>query len=146
MIWQKNLTLEQMNQLSANSAVSHLGIQFCAQGDNWLEATMPVDQRTIQPMGFLHGGISVALAETLGSMAGFCCVKGNQAVVGLEINANHLRPEPFNPQQIRQVIGRATLVHLGKQTQVWQIEIKNEQGKLCTLSRLTLSVIHHEQN
>ncbi|MDY0474620.1 hotdog fold thioesterase [Pasteurella multocida] len=139
MIWKKKYSLEQMNLLSQNTAISHLAIQFSAQGENWLEATMPVDQRTIQPMGFLHGGLSVALAETIGSMAGFCCINENQFALGLEINANHLRP-------VKQgiVTARALPIHLGTRTQVWQIEIKDQQDQLCCLSRLTLSVGNHE--
>ena len=95
-----------------------------------------MDPRTIQPMGFLHGGISVALAETVASMAGFCCVEEKQAVVGLDINASHLRPVTSG-----NVSARATPIRLGKSVQVWQIEIQDEQHKLCCTSRLTLSVI-----
>ncbi|MGY4677262.1 hotdog fold thioesterase [Pasteurella sp. P03HT] len=139
MIWKKDYTLEQMNHFCRHSAVEHLAIQFSAQGEDWLEATMPVDQRTTQPMGLLHGGLSVALAETLGSMAGFCCIHHNQDVVGLDINANHLRP-------VKQgnVTGRATPIHLGRKVQVWQIHIRDQQNKLCCIARLTLSVVDHE--
>ncbi|GJH42880.1 hotdog fold thioesterase [Pasteurella canis] len=139
MIWKKNYSLKQMNQLSQQSAIEHLGIKFSAQGDDWLEATMPVDQRTVQPMGFLHGGLSVALAETIGSMAGFCCINENQAVLGLDINANHLRPVKEGV-----VTAKATPVHLGKKIQVWQIHITDQQNKLCCIARLTLSVVDHE--
>ncbi|UAX42988.1 hotdog fold thioesterase [Pasteurella canis] len=139
MIWKKNYSLKQMNQLSQQSAIEHLGIKFSAQGDDWLEATMPVDQRTVQPMGFLHGGLSVALAETIGSMAGFCCINENQAVLGLDINANHLRPVKKGV-----VTAKATPVHLGKKIQVWQIHITDQQNKLCCIARLTLSVVDHE--
>ncbi|SPY32962.1 hotdog fold thioesterase [Pasteurella canis] len=139
MIWKKNYSLKQMNQLSQQSAIEHLGIKFSAQGDDWLEATMPVDQRTVQPMGFLHGGLSVALAETIGSMAGFCCINENQAVLGLDINANHLRPV-----KVGVVTAKATPVHLGKKIQVWQIHITDQQNKLCCIARLTLSVVDHE--
>lgn len=136
-IWKKNLTLEQMNQFNQHCAVSHLGIRFTAQGENWLEATIPVDERTSQPMGFLHGGISAALAETVGSMAGFCCVEENQAVVGLDIYANHLRPVKAPAE----VIARAFPIHLGKTTQVWQIDIQEPDKKPCCSARLTVSVI-----
>ncbi|MDO5054414.1 hotdog fold thioesterase [Pasteurella oralis] len=139
MIWRKHYSLEQMNQLSRRSAIEHLAIKFSAQGDDWLEATMPVDHRTTQPMGFLHGGLSVALAETIGSMAGFCCINENQAVLGLDINANHLRPVKEGI-----VTARATPVHLGKKIQVWQIHINDQQNKLCCIARLTLSVVNHE--
>lgn len=136
MIWKKNVTLESLNQLAKNCAVEHLGIQFSAIGENWLEATMPVDQRTKQPFGLLHGGISAALAETVGSAAAGLCLEEGQAAVGLEINANHLRPVKRGI-----VTARATPLHLGKRTQVWQIEIKNDEQKLCCISRLTISVI-----
>lgn len=136
-IWKKHLTLAELNQLNAQCAVAHLGIEFTAQGENWLEATMPVDHRTTQPMGFLHGGISAALAETVGSMAGFCCVDKTQAVVGLEINASHLRPV-----QKGKVIARATPIRLGKTTQFWQIDIKDQMNKLCCFAKLTLSVVN----
>ncbi|WP_109077076.1 hotdog fold thioesterase [Aggregatibacter kilianii] len=138
-IWKKHLTLQQLNDFCKNCAVEHLGIEFIAQGDDWLEARMPVDHRTTQPMGLLHGGISAALAETIASTAGFCCVAENQAVVGLEINANHLRA-------VRQgdVYAKTTPIRLGKNVQVWQIDIRDEQDKLCCVSRLTLSVMTHE--
>ncbi|MGC7559389.1 hotdog fold thioesterase [Pasteurella sp. PK-2025] len=139
MIWKKNINLAQMNALSKNTAIEHLGIYFTAQGENWLEASMPVNERTIQPMGFLHGGLSVALAETIGSMAGFCCITEHQTLFGLEINANHLRPVKQG-----QVVAKAQPIHLGKQTQVWQIEIKDQHNKLCCISRLTLAVVNNE--
>ncbi len=136
-IWKKALTLQQLNQMSAHCAVAHLGILFSAQGDNWLEATMPVDQRTTQPMGFLHGGISAALAETVASMAAFCCVDEHCGVVGLEINASHVRPVRTGT-----VTARATPIRLGKSTQFWQIDIKDQTDKLCCSSRLTVSVVN----
>ena len=92
MIWQKNFTLENLNQLCSNSAVSHLGIEISAFGEDWIEATMPVDHRTMQPFGVLHGGVSAALAETVASLAGSLCLEEGKAAVGLDINANHLRP------------------------------------------------------
>ena len=138
-IWKKHLTLQQLNDFCQHCAVAHLGIEFTAQGDDWLEARMPIDHRTTQPMGFLHGGISAALAETVASTAGFCCVEANQAVVGLEINASHLRP-------VKQgyVCAKSSPIRLGKNVQVWQIDIRDEQDKLCCVSRLTLSVIAHD--
>ena len=136
MIWKKNTTIEQLNQLCQHSAISHLGIEFTAQGENWLEATMPVDNRTTQPMGLLHGGISVALAETVGSLAGLLCLEEPHAAVGTDINASHLRPVKSG-----KVTARATPLRLGKRTQVWQIDIRDEQENLCCTSRLTLSVI-----
>ena len=117
--------------------VRHLGIKFSAFGDNYIEANMPVDERTIQPFGVLHGGASVVLAETLGSMGGYLCLEDlKQTTVGQEINANHLR-------SIRSgiVTGRAVPIHLGRKSQVWSIEIKDENDKLVAISRLTLAII-----
>lgn len=135
-IWKRTLSLSEMNRLCANCAVGHLGIEFTAQGENWLEATMAVDNRTTQPMGLLHGGISVALAETVGSLAGLLCLEEPHAAVGTDINASHLRPVKSG-----KVTARATPLRLGKRTQVWQIDIRDEQENLCCTSRLTLSVI-----
>lgn len=135
-IWKRKLSLSEMNQLCTNCAVGHLGIEFTAQGENWLEATMAVDNRTTQPMGLLHGGISVALAETVGSLAGLLCLEEPHAAVGTDINASHLRPVKSG-----KVTARATPLRLGKRTQVWQIDIRDEQENLCCTSRLTLSVI-----
>ena len=123
--------------MSANTLVSHLGIEFTEVGTNYLVARMPVDARTHQPLGLLHGGASVALAETLGSVAATLCVnRETQYCVGLEINANHIK-------SIREgfVIGKTTPVHVGKRTQVWEIRITNEQDELVCVSRLTLAVI-----
>lgn len=136
MIWKKTFTLAQLNDMGKNCAVGHLGIEISAFGDDWLEATMPVDSRTIQPFGLLHGGISVALAETVGSLAGFLCVEEGKAVVGLDINANHLRPVKQG-----KVTAKATPINLSKNTHVWQIDIRTEEDKLCCVSRLTLSII-----
>ena len=135
-IWKRNLTLAQMNDMSRHCALGHLGIEFSAQGNDWLEARMPVDARTTQPMGLLHGGISAALAESVGSLAGFLCTEEQQAVVGTDINASHLRPvrDGF-------VTARATPIRLGTRLQVWQIDIRDNQDKLCCSSRLTLSII-----
>lgn len=136
MIWKKEFTLEGLNN-TQNNMVKHLGIEFTGSGNDYLEASMPVDERTVQPFGVLHGGASVVLAETIGSMAGYLCLEDvKQTTVGQEINANHLRA-------VRKgiVTGRAKAVHLGRQSQVWSIEIKNEAGKLVAISRLTLAVI-----
>jgi uncharacterized protein (TIGR00369 family) len=117
--------------------VETLGIVVTEAGDDWLRGTMPVDARTRQPYGLLHGGASVALAETLGSMAGGLCVDiTREAVVGLEINANHLRA-------VREgtVTGTARALHVGRSTHVWEIRIENEAGKPVCISRITLAVI-----
>ena len=137
MIWQKNFTLENLNQLCSNSAVNHLGIEISAFGEDWIEATMPVDHRTTQPFGLLHGGISVALAETIGSLAGYLAIEENKIAVGLDINAHHLR-------SVKQgiVTAKATPISLNRNIHVWQIDIRDEQDKLCCVSRLTLSILN----
>lgn len=115
----------------------HLGIVFTRVGPDFLEAQMPVDARTHQPMGLLHGGASVALAETLGSVAATCCVDmSKQFCVGLEINANHLRG-------VREgvVTGVTRPIHIGKKTQVWEIRITNQKEELVCISRITLAVL-----
>lgn len=136
-IWKKNLNLEQLNQLNTGCAVEFLEITFTAIGDNWLEATMPINAKTKQLMGFLHGGISAALAETVGSMAGFCCVDENKAVVGIEITAAHLRPVKRG-----KVTARATPIRIGKTVQFWKIDVLDQVKRLCTSARLTLSVVN----
>jgi 1,4-dihydroxy-2-naphthoyl-CoA hydrolase len=130
-------TLEEMNSRAKGSLSAHLGIEYTAIGDDWIEARMPVDERTVQPMGLLHGGASVALAETLGSVASFLMIDGQtHAAVGLEVNANHVRSarDGF-------VIGRATPLHLGRTVHVWEIKIQNEQKQLICVSRLTVAII-----
>ena len=115
--------------------IDNLGIEFLEVGDDYVKARMPVDRRTIQPFGLLHGGASVALAETLGSVAANLCVdREKKMCVGLEVNANHLRPVPNGF-----VYGVARPVHVGDATQVWEIRILNEQDKLVCISRLTLA-------
>ena len=137
MIWQKTFTLKNLNQLCTNSAVSHLGIEISAFGEDWIEATMPVDHRTMQPFCLLNGGVSFALAETIGSLSGSLCLEEGKTAVGLDINANHLRPVRSG-----KVTARATPINLGRNIQVWQIDIHTEENKLCCVSRLTLSVIN----
>ncbi|HEY3589246.1 MAG TPA: 1,4-dihydroxy-2-naphthoyl-CoA hydrolase [Buttiauxella sp.] len=136
MIWRREVNLEALNEMGADNMVEHVGIVFTRIGDNELEATMPVDNRTRQPFGLLHGGASVVLAETLGSVAGYLCTEGEQKIVGLEVNANHLRSAREGI-----VRGVCTAVHVGRRHQVWQIEISDEQGRLCCTSRLTTAVI-----
>ena len=136
-IWKKAFTLKQLNEMGKHCAVDHLGIEISACGENWIEAKMPVDHRTTQPFGLLHGGVSVALAETIGPLAGFLCIEEGQSALGLDINANHLRP-------VKQgvVIAKAMPISLSKNIHVWQIDIRDEQDKLCCVSRLTLSIKH----
>ena len=137
MAFRQPVDLDAINARSRGSMVEHLGIVFTEVGDDWLRGTMPVDARTKQPYGLLHGGASVALAETLGSMAGGLCVDlSREAVVGLEINANHLRAARDGV-----VTGTARALHVGRSTHVWEIRIENEAGKPVCISRLTLAVI-----
>lgn len=135
-IWKRAATLEQLNQRSQGTMVAHIGIRFTALNEESIEALMPVDGRTRQPFGLLHGGASVVLAETLGSMAGYLCTEGEQQVVGLEVNANHLRSARDG-----EVRGICRAVHIGRRHQVWQIEIFDVSDRLCCTSRLTTAVI-----
>ena len=117
--------------------VEHLGIEFIEVGRDFITAKMPVDHRTKQPFGILHGGASVVLAETLGSVGGnYCLAEGDGYCVGLDINSNHIRAVSEGV-----VTGTAKPYHLGRTTQVWHIELHNEAGKLVNISRLTLAVI-----
>ncbi len=137
MVFQIKPSLTQLNNTKHQTMVTHLGIEFTGIGDDFLEATMPVDHRTIQPMGLLHGGANVALAETLGSLAASLTVdQEKQGVVGLEINANHLKSVRSG-----KVKGIARPIHLGKSTQVWEIKIFNEAEQLCCISRLTMAIL-----
>ena len=129
-------SLEALNAASRDTAIAALGIVFTEIGPDFLRATMPVDARTRQPYGLLHGGASVLLAETLGSSAGNLCVGEGWMCVGVEINANHLLA-------VREgtVAGTARALHVGRSTQVWEIRIEDAQGRLCCISRLTLAVV-----
>ncbi|MEZ4698854.1 MAG: hotdog fold thioesterase [Rhodothermales bacterium] len=136
-IWHKPVDLDAVNALGHGAMPGYHDIVCTEVGDDYLVATMPVDHRTHTPHGVLHGGASVVLAETVGSLAGTLCVDWERQVcVGLEINANHIR-------SVRDgiVAGTARPLHLGKRTQVWNIEIRDEAGRLVCVSRLTLAVI-----
>jgi 1,4-dihydroxy-2-naphthoyl-CoA hydrolase len=136
-IWRNARTLEAMNEGSEGTLIRHLGIVFDEIGNDFLRATMPVDARTHQPYGLLHGGASVVLAETLGSTGAMMCVDGAQYLcVGQEINANHVRSVRSG-----RVIGTARPVHIGGRSQVWNIDIVNDKGELVCVSRLTVAVI-----
>jgi len=136
-IFKQNTTLEALNKWSVNTLAEQLGIEFTAIGDDFLEAKMPVDNRTKQPMGLLHGGASVALAETMGSVASMLCVDtATQFCVGLEINANHLKGARDGV-----VKGITKPIHIGKKTQVWEIRISNERDELVCISRITMAVL-----
>lgn len=136
-IWFSSYTLESVQQRGKGTMIEHIGINITEVGDEFLAGTMPVDHRTVQPMGILHGGASVALAETLGSMAASLVIDpSRQYCVGLDINANHIRSARSG-----YVKGVARPLHLGSSTQVWSIEIKDEQEKLVCISRLTMAVL-----
>lgn len=135
-IWQKPISLEILTQTAANTAVDRLGIEFTEIGDDYLRARVPVDARTIQPYGLLHGGVSVVLAETLGSSGAHFSAPEGHRCVGLDINANHLRGVTSG-----WVTATARPVHRGKTTQVWQIDLTNEAGELTCVSRLTMAVL-----
>ncbi|EMZ4244506.1 1,4-dihydroxy-2-naphthoyl-CoA hydrolase [Salmonella enterica] len=136
MIWKREVTLDALNAMGEGNMVGLLDIHFKHIGDDTLEATMPVDHRTKQPFGLLHGGASVVLAESIGSVAGYLCTQGEQKVVGLEVNANHVR----STRQGR-VRGVCKALHIGARHQVWQIDIFDEQGRLCCSSRLTTAIV-----
>lgn len=132
-----NISLEDINKFSAGTMVTHIGIEYTEVGENYLCGKMPVDERTKQPMGLLHGGASVVLAETLGSAAASLCINPKEEyAVGLEINANHIKSA-----KLGYVYGRAQAIHLGKKTQVWEIKIKNEDNQLVCISRITMAII-----
>jgi 1,4-dihydroxy-2-naphthoyl-CoA hydrolase len=136
-IWRSLYSLEELNAGRSGTLIEHLGIEFSEIGDDFIRATMPVDGRTRQPYGLLHGGASVALAETLGSMGAAMCIDTKEYLcVGQEINANHVRAA-----RTGLVTGTARPVHLGGRTQVWTIDIVNEAAKLICTSRLTMAVI-----
>lgn len=137
-LWRPDVTLEYLQGRSINTLFEHLGIVFTELGDDYLRGTMPVDSRTCQTMRLLHGGASVALAETLGSVAANAVVDTRYACVGQEINANHLRPVPEG----RSVTGTARPFHIGARSQVWGIEIVDERNRLVCVSRLTVAVIN----
>ena len=136
-----NITLDILNESSKNSMVAHLGIIYTDIGKEHISAKMPVDHRTHQPMGLLHGGASVALAETLGSVAAAFSVDHEKyTCVGMEINANHVKSLTEG-----WVTGTARPMHIGKSTQIWQIIINSESGELVCVSRLTLAVIKNKK-
>ena len=136
-IWRQRPTIDQLNKLARNTLLEQIDIVFTEVGDDYLAATMPVDQRTHQPFGLLHGGATAALAESLGSSAANCCLDmANEYAVGLEINANHLRPVRSG-----RVTGTTRPVHIGRRTQVWETRVEDDAGKLVCVSRLTMAVV-----
>lgn len=136
-IWRQRPTVDGLNAMTKSTLMERLDIRFTEVGDDCLVATMPVDARTHQPFGLLHGGASVALAETLGSSAANSCLDASaEFAVGLEINANHVRAVRSG-----QVTGTTRPVHVGRRTQVWETRIEDDAGKLVCVSRLTLAVM-----
>lgn len=135
-IWQKPVSVAELTAIHLDTAVAHLGMEFLEVGEDFIRARVPVDERTRQPYGLLHGGVSVVLAETLGSCgAAFSSPPGYRAV-GLDINANHLKSATSG-----WVTGVARPVHIGRTTQVWQIDLHNDAGELTCVSRITMAVL-----
>jgi len=135
-IWKKPVTVELLTAMSADTATAHLGIEFLEVGDDFITARVPVDTRTRQPYGLLHGGVSVVLAETLGSCGAACACPDGYRAVGLDINANHVRGTTSG-----WVTGTARPVHMGRTTHVWAIELHNEAGELTCVSRITMAIL-----
>lgn len=137
-IWKKTATIEELNALSLGTMSEHVGLVVTELGDDYIKATMPVDQRTCQYMGIIHGGASVVLAETIGSIGSTLCCPENHYIVGLDINANHIRAArpPF-------VTGIARPLHIGGSTMVWDIRISDSDDRLTCISRLTCAVLQN---
>lgn len=135
-IWKTQMSVPELQRFMKNTLVEHLGIEIVEIGDDYLKASMPVDTRTHQPMGILHGGASVVLAETVGSMAAQLAAEPGHPCVGLEVNANHL-----SSIKTGLVYGTAKPIHIGRSTQVWEIRIMDEHDKAVCVSRLTMSVL-----
>ena len=135
-IWKQPISCEILHRISQGTATEHLGMEFLEVGDDFITARVPVDHRTVQPYGLLHGGVSVTLAETLGSCGAAFCVPEGYRTVGLDINANHLKGASSG-----WVTGTARPVHIGRTTQVWAIELKNGAGELTCISRITMAVL-----
>ena len=135
-IWTRPISVEELTRIHRETAPAHLGMEFLEVGDDFIRARIPVDARTRQPYGLLHGGVSVVLAETLGSCGAiYCCPPGHR-VVGLDINANHIRGATAG-----WVTGTTRPVHVGRSTHVWHIDLHDEQGRLTCVSRITMAVL-----
>ena len=140
-IWHRRPTVEALNAMSKDTLMEQIDIRFTEVGDDYLAGTMPVDGRTHQPFGVLHGGATVALAETLGSSAANCCLDlATHQAFGLEINTNHIRAVRSG-----KVKGTAHPIHIGRSTQVWEIRVEDESGRLTAISRLTMAVIARQE-
>ena len=138
MIWKHKFSVEELNSYGKGSILEHLDLEFTDFGDDYLEATMPVDHRTRQPAGILHGGASVVLAETLGSLASELCLMDREKyiAVGIEVNANHLKSATSG-----RITGQAKPIKIGRKMMVWSISIRNEMGETICISRLTTLVV-----
>lgn len=139
MLWKQAPDLDELQQSMQGTLLEHLGLTLEGIGDDWISVRMPVDHRNIQPYGILHGGASVALAESLGSLASLLCIENpsTHTPVGVEINANHLRPVP-NGQF---VIGTLSPIRIGRRLHVWNIEIRDPEDRLVCISRLTIMIV-----
>ncbi len=136
-IWKWNPRIEDLQRSALGSMSAHIGLKVTEIGEDFVRGTMPVDARTMQPYGRLHGGANVVMAEELGSIAANLCLDPSREVAfGLDINANHVRGVAAGT-----VTGTARSLHIGRTTQVWEIRIENEEGKLCCISRLTMAVV-----
>jgi 1,4-dihydroxy-2-naphthoyl-CoA hydrolase len=137
-IWRQPVSLDDLNRYQQQTLVTHLGIRYTEAGDDYLKASMPVDVRTKQPAGILHGGASAALAETLGSTGANLVVDRDKMLcVGLELNCNHIRAV-----RAGHITGTARPLHIGKSTQVWEIRITDERERLVCVSRITMAVLN----
>ena len=139
MLWKRAPDVAELQQTTKGTLLEHLGLMIEGVGDDWISLRMPVDHRTIQPYGILHGGASVALAESLGSLASVLCIEdpATHTPVGVEINANHLRPVPEG----QFVIGTLSPIRIGRRMHVWNIEIRDPQDRLVCISRLTIMIV-----
>ena len=135
-VWKQPVSVATLTEIHVGTAVEQLGIEFLEVGDDFISARVPVDHRTRQPYGILHGGVSVVLAETLGSCGAAYAAPAGHRSVGLDINANHLRSASAG-----WVTGTARPVHIGRSTHVWQIELVNEAGQLTCVSRITMAIL-----
>jgi len=139
MLWKRAPDVAELQQTTEGTLLEHLGLMIEGVGDDWISLRMPVDHRTIQPYGILHGGASLALAESLGSLASVLCIEdpSTHTPVGVEINANHLRPVPDG----QFVIGTLSPIRIGRRMHVWNIEIRDPQDRLVCISRLTIMIV-----
>ena len=138
-IWKQPISIESLTEIHRDTAPAHLGIEFLEVGDDWIKARVPVDTRTRQPYGLLHGGVSVVLAETLGSCGAAYASPPGVRAVGLDINANHLRGATSG-----WVTGTTRPVHIGRTTHVWHIDLVDDGGRLTCVSRITMAILSAE--